>query len=307
VLFEPGLGVGLGGTSVLYSFVRCGQFLQEETLLEDARRIADMINRERIAGDAKLDLLGGSAGAILGLLVFHSVTGEQDLLDKAEMCGQHLLRTRLRSASGFRAWPTLNGQLVTGFSHGAAGIAYALTRLYRATGLEDFREAALEGCAYERDLYDAESGNWPDFRYPATAGKPVFQCSWCHGAPGIALGRLAMLEMLEGTELREDLDRALQTTMRNSVSNLDHLCCGTMGIASILFTAGRSLADAKYTKAARRVAGFVLRRARRDSQYSLGWGHGPYLPSFQQGMSGIGYQFLRMAHPDALPDVLRWN
>jgi lantibiotic modifying enzyme len=32
-----------------------------------------------------------------------------------------------------------------------------------------------------------------------------------------------------------------------------------------------------------------------------------FSPSFFQGTAGIGYQLLRLAHPDALPSVLLWE
>jgi lantibiotic modifying enzyme len=32
-----------------------------------------------------------------------------------------------------------------------------------------------------------------------------------------------------------------------------------------------------------------------------------YQPGFFQGMAGIGYALLRLAHPDLLPSVLLWE
>ena len=58
----------------------------------------------------------------------------------------------------------LKEEMLTGFSHGAAGIAYALLKLHEATGESSFREAALEAEAYETSVFLPEVSNWPDFR-----------------------------------------------------------------------------------------------------------------------------------------------
>src|SRR4029077_3473690 len=104
-------------------------------------------------------------------------------------------------------WPC-NGKLPRcGFAHGAAGIAYALTRLFERTGETRFRDAAEEGVAFEHLHYDREHGNWPLLDAPDLR----FRTSWCNGAPGIALGRLGMLA-LDSDPVRQDLRVALDTT-----------------------------------------------------------------------------------------------
>src|SRR5512135_1831358 len=65
---EMGIGGAAGLGSVVYSLTRLSQWLDEPTLLEDARRAAELITAERIAADQALDIVGGAAGAILGLL-----------------------------------------------------------------------------------------------------------------------------------------------------------------------------------------------------------------------------------------------
>jgi hypothetical protein len=52
--------------------------------------------------------------------------------------------------------------------------------------------------AYERACYDRKRQNWPDYRAAAGAenpGRPTFAVHWCNGAPGIALARLAALQL----------------------------------------------------------------------------------------------------------------
>jgi lantibiotic modifying enzyme len=253
-----------------------------------------------------MGILSGSATTILGLLALYSQSVDQEILELAIACGNHLLNSRVVSDSGYRTWATLDGKLLTGFSHGAAGIAYALLRLYKASEETAFLEAAEEAIAYERSVFIPEQENWPDFRQSFPKDKPVCMCSWCHGAPGIGLARVATLDILDTPEIRQDIEAAITTTLNYGLSDIDHLCCGNMGRVEFLFTAGRKLNRPELVEAAMKLASSVVARAEEKGHY----GYGTILdfhPGFFQGASGIGYQLLRLAYPDQLPSVLLWE
>ncbi len=308
MLFEPGIGAGVGQSSVIYALVRASEFLGEEEWLHHARRFAQMLDSERIASDRKFDLLAGAAGAGLALLALYRATRLPEALDKAVLCGEHLLQHRSESRQGPRAWKTIKKEaLLTGFSHGAAGIAYALLKLYEATGESSFREAALEAEAYETSVFLPEVSNWPDFRNQPTETGYAHMTSWCHGAPGIALSRLAALPILDTPQVREDISHGLQTTRLAGIQDLDTLCCGAMGRVEVFVVAAKMLGDPAHFLAAQKMASALLRRSRQEGKYMLGWKKAPYLASFHQGMAGIGYEFLRLAAPGSLPSLLIWE
>jgi len=70
----------------------------------------------------------------ISYLILYNVSNDPKVLSQASICGWHLLDNRLSSSSDKRTWATLERKLMTGFSHVAAGIAYALLRLHRVTG-----------------------------------------------------------------------------------------------------------------------------------------------------------------------------
>jgi type 2 lantibiotic biosynthesis protein LanM len=306
-LFERGIGAGTGQSSVIYALVRASEFLGEEAWLRHAQRFADMLDAEHIASDRKFDLLAGAAGAALALLALYRATRLPEALDKAVLCGEHLLQNRSVSQQGPRAWKTLREKMLTGFSHGAAGIAYALLRLYEATGETSFRDAALEAEAYESSVFLPEVSNWPDFRDPPGEHGYAHQTAWCHGAPGITLSRLAALPILDTPQVRQDISHGLRTTRLAGTQGLDTVCCGAMGRVETLVVADKELGDPAYLQQARKMASAILRRSREEGSYALGWKKAPYLPAFHQGMSGIGYEFLRLAAPASLPSLLLWE
>jgi type 2 lantibiotic biosynthesis protein LanM len=295
---------GLG--SVAYSLLHVGRLLDEPTLLEDARRIADLITEELVSSDAVLDVIGGAAGAILGLLALYEVSPDRRVLEPAVACGEHILEARTATDPGLHAWVTDGGHRATGFSHGTAGIAYSLLRLHEHTRDPRFREAAEEAIAYEDTRYSPDHHNWVDYR---EQDQPAYQWQWCHGAPGIGLARLGSLAALDTGRVREDIDLAVQTTLEFGVQGVDHPCCGNMGRAELLLSAGRRLARPELVEAARTNAWRVVSRAERRGWFVL---H-PMLPrevdnpGFFQGKAGIGYELLRMARPDLLPSVLLWE
>jgi lantibiotic modifying enzyme len=106
-------------------------------------RFAEMLDPERISPDNYLDLVMGTAGAALAMLAWYRKTNLAESLDKAVLCGEHVLKHRSERPQGPRAWKTVGGRMFTGFSHGSAGISLALLKLYQVTGHSAFREAAV--------------------------------------------------------------------------------------------------------------------------------------------------------------------
>jgi type 2 lantibiotic biosynthesis protein LanM len=300
------IGGAVGSGAMIYVLSHVSQFFHEPTLPDDAKQVASFITPDLIVSIQEFDIISGAAGAILGLLTLHNISADPEVLQKAILCGNHLLNNRITSESGCRAWATSDGKLLTGFSHGAAGIAYALLRLYKASGEIAFLEAAEEAIAYERSVFIPEQENWPDFRQSFPKDKPVCMCSWCHGATGIGLARLGGLDILDTPEIRQDIEAAINTTKQQKLTGIDHLCCGNMGRVEFLLTASRKLSRPDLLEDAMQIASQVVARANQKGHF----GYGPILtfhPGFFQGASGIGYQLLRLAYPDQLPSVLLWE
>jgi lantibiotic modifying enzyme len=195
---------------------------------------------------------------------------------------------------------------LTGFSHGAAGIAYALLRLNAVSGDAGYRKAAIEAIAYEDGLFDARVDNWPDLRQSL---QPAYATNWCHGAPGIGLARLGGLVSLDTACVRADIDAALRATLRLELGTLDHVCCGNLGRIELLLEAGQRLGRSDLVEAARERGQEIVSRAQTIAGLGLDGGLPLQVASsgFFQGLSGIGYQLLRLTWPRTFPSVLLWE
>jgi type 2 lantibiotic biosynthesis protein LanM len=298
-LWARALGVGgaVGLGSMIYSLVRVAELAELPQLRHDARIVTELLTPELIGADTTFDVIDGSAGAILGLLAL-AATGEASALAKAIECGRHLLsvgREKLLPPS----CPTPH---LGGFAHGASGIAYSLQRLAEASRDLAFARAAARWVDAERRLFDARAGNWVDLRF-SKDGVNSFSCNWCHGAVGVGLARLGV-ELVDTAAMHE-IDIALTTTRDHAMGVRDHLCCGNFGRLELLLTAGTKLHRPDLVALARDRAATRLHANRDGFAWVLGTDSDN--PGFFQGISGIGYQLLRLARPHELPSILLWH
>jgi type 2 lantibiotic biosynthesis protein LanM len=298
-----GGAAGLG--SMIYSLVKVSQFLNDKDLLSDAEALVNLITPARISADKDLDVIQGGAGAILSLVTFYEATGNPNALTTAIACGQHLLscQTSVDGAPG--AWVIMGEKPLSGFSHGVAGIAYALLRLYAITSDQAFLNGALEGIEYERTTFSADKENWMDLRQ---LDSPTFLTQWCHGAAGIGLGRLGGLSILDKPDIRKEIEIAVKTTQNHGLQNVDHLCCGNWGRVETLLVAASENNSSDLQQVARQTAANIIARAKHEGGYRLfhNLPNSVFNPSFFQGTSGIGYQMLRLID-GKLPAVLLWQ
>lgn len=288
--------VGIGGS--IYALAVIGRLLDEPRFLDDAHRLVDRIDPAAIERDAFPDVACGSAGLILGLLALGDLVGvpgrcDRTPLEVAELCGDRLLRWSEGGCPGGRS----------GFSHGASGIATALARLARATGRTELAVRALALLAAERPLRDPASRRWRVADTDAFASPGT----WCFGAPGLALARLAALDLTaepaERAALADEVESALLQTAETAPAGPDHLCCGTFGRIETLLLAYRLTGRHDLAEQAASLAAAALDAAEERGGFSI---DGPaFAASLFRGVAGIGLTLVRLAAPhEALPSPL---
>lgn len=303
-----GIGGGVGLGSIIYALAVMSNLLGDKDLLADAHVAAALITNDVIAADRQLDLMGGSAGAILGLLRLYRDTASDDVLALATRCGDHLLRQPRVGSDGRRTWvgEGIDPQGLNGMSHGAAGYAYALASLSEATGRADFSGAASECIAYENFTFDPQRHNWPDLR---AESERHWRSQWCHGAPGIGLARVAMarLDRADTALLTADIRNAVVGVESGWESQIeDTLCCGVMSSVEFLSEAGDAMGRPDLRGLASRRLAQIISAAALRGDYRWSAGPGRFNPGLFKGLAGIGYTALRRVD-NSLPDVLLWQ
>ena len=300
---------GWGG--VIYTLTHLGALWNESELLAQAEEMVGLLP-DLIKQDETFDVIGGAAGCIGGLISLCRYASSDRALAAAFRCGDRLLVQARPMERGIGWTPQFpaTGPLA-GFSHGAAGMAWALLELAALTDEDRFRRAALAAIDYERSLFSAEAGNWPDLREFEPSGRTTkngqagekFTAAWCHGAPGIGLARLRALRYLDDAEIRLEIDAALRTTSKQGFGGNHSLCHGDLGNLELLLEAGRMLVEPQWLAQAGRRAAMILESIDKDG-WLCGIPLGVESPGLMTGLAGIGYGLLRLAEPARVPAVL---
>ncbi|MEU5027774.1 type 2 lanthipeptide synthetase LanM family protein [Streptomyces milbemycinicus] len=268
---------------------------------------------ERALGGTKaFDVVAGSAGGALALLSLIDAGGDPDgrAAALARATARHLVTGAVPGATG-TALTWEHHQIdstrpLTGLAHGTAGIVTALARLHPLAPDEGCAEAVAGGLAYETEVYDAEAGNWPDFRAEAVS---PFRSLWCHGAAGIAMSRLDLIGRPGTAGRDEELAAQAMAALRFDDTGphrligrgSDSMCHGDLGNLELVLLAERS---------GRSEPGGLMRLLgqKLDTAAERGWVCGSptrsETPGLLTGLSGVGHQLLRFACPDQVPSVL---
>jgi type 2 lantibiotic biosynthesis protein LanM len=306
---QIGIGSAEGIGGLIYALTYISKWYNEPSLLDDAEKLAQIITPEMIQHDQQLDVISGSAGAILGLLKLYEYHPKANILSKANHCGRWLCQQQIKDGEYPKAWKTLETAIpLTGFSHGAAGIAYALLRLYDMLQEPNFQLVASNGIEYEKTAFLADVGNWLDFRQEKEDKKSHYMMSWCHGAPGIGLARLGSLSGLNQSQIRQDLETALITTQKSGENAVDHICCGNFGRVDILLQASKVLNRPELLQVAIQQSSKLVAKAELQGNYrTLLDIPNAQNPGLFDGVAGIGYTLLRMSSSNQLPCILLWE
>lgn len=312
---DAAIGAFSGWGSRIYLLAHLSALWHDPALCQEAQEYVELL-ASALEHDRMFDVVGGAAGGIAALLALSSVAPSAQILETALRCGDHLL-AHARSMPTGCGWVIKGEQEpLTGFAHGNAGIALMLLRLWASSGQERFRQSALAALAYERSLFSATEGNWPDLRQASLAKMPgaakqaargeqsyPYITAWCHGAPGIGLARLASLEFVDDPAMRAELETATRTTLAAGFGGNHSLCHGDLGNLDLLLGVAQRFPEPQLRRLLDQLTSALL-----DSIERQGWitgvPQGIETPGLMVGLAGIGYELLRVAMPAQVPSVL---
>ncbi len=286
-----GISGFLGLGSLVYLYTHLAALWHDEDLLKDAEKFLDKIY-PIVEDDQSFDLLTGSAGCILSILPLVAMNPYSKAKNVAIRCANYLVE---KQKNGEPRWMALDFK--RGLSHGFAGVAMALHELGQFIGENRYIKESLKIVEHENLLI--QEGRWTDSHQ--LGGR--CQVSWCHGAPGIALGRLAMYQTKKSDSLQQDIENSLKETRDHYWMSSHCLCHGTLGNIEPLLLAKNHPEFNDYTDGVRDSLNEVLKTIIQDGWQSL-------LPSqtlslgLMTGLSGVGYSLLRFHENDKVPSIL---
>lgn len=244
--------------------------------------------------DLKIDIIGGVAGALrVAVQLFDAYPVEAKAAAKA--CFERL-RDAAEYSDGAAFWPTaIQPHGLTGFSHGSTGIAAALTHYGIASSDAEALELARCALLFEDRTFAADRQTWIDQREGI-----MTSTTWCHGAPGIVLGRLVVRELAGEliAGLSDSIERGLEEMARHGAGGSHCLCHGSIGNALVFRRAGGG-----WQNHARHLAAKTLQEHEGERAYRCGIAEFSETPGLMVGRAGIGLGLLQIAFDDT-PDIL---
>jgi len=297
---------GLTGlASLQYSLITCSHFLNYDGLNNFNEKIFSALIKSLNDVKSSNDFLGGNLSAIPVLVLLAKIHKDEVKLQSIK---ENIKRIVYFIKEDF-LFLKKSENITVGFAHGISGMVYGLLSAF--TLLKDFNliKLALELIQLENSFYDKDINGWLD-RRSKKGVQSNFSLSWCNGVTGITLSRLKSLQLNYHIEIKEDLYNGLHSILDTmNIDCVDHLCCGRAGKLDLLIESYLYFRQDKYLKKALELSKFMIYSANNSSGYHLY----PDLPKniinmgLFQGLSGIGYQYLRVINPYKFKSILYLN
>ncbi|WP_339319383.1 type 2 lanthipeptide synthetase LanM family protein [Paenibacillus sp. FSL R10-2734] len=259
---------------------------------------------ELIPNDTVYDVIGGAAGSLGVILsLYEQAKGNEpyrnELLSLAVAHYEHLRGHSVSRGEEGIVWESKVTVPSTGYSHGNAGIAAYLSRLLAITGDKRIEQTIHQTLAYERSLYTAEHGNWY-----STESKERLSYGWCHGAPGILLGRLLMKKAgYQDKRIDEEINIGINTTIARGFGYNPSLCHGDLGNLQILQYAAQTMQNVELGNRCLYTFQELFEQVL-ATRWNKGIFRGTESMSPLIGIAGFGYSLLKQYAPDNVPNLL---
>lgn len=274
--------------------------------------------------DPGLDVIAGSAGTILYLLHMARELDRPASRELALKAGMRLAELGIPEAGG-RKWRFANTpeakRLMPNFSHGTAGIAYALATLHLETGRKEPLEAALAGARYLQSVANTEGDGCLIFHHePEPDGRNLYYLGWCHGPAGTVRLFYQLARSTKDDAWMGWVRRGTRSIVASGIPekqapgfwNNAGQCCGLAGVADLFLRLYKATGEAEPLAFARRVGETLMAKATPAGE-GLKWVHAEHRvrpdyvyaqTGYMQGAAGIGMLLL---HLDAVEHGREWG
>lgn len=272
---------GLG--SILYLYTQLYKDSKNALHLDKAKIMVEDLIECMNNSELQPDWVGGLAGFLKVLVELYKATTDDFYLKSADQVAKKIDISEIK---------------VGGFAHGYSGILTALDSFAQVAGYTDIiKEKMQQALLKERETFNEQNQVWLDLREGEIQGKHF----WCHGSAGIGINRLNLLNSTIQDELMiDEVIIAVNNILNNKLNN-DSLCHGNYGNIEFLMQFYESnYADKELKRRIRQYKEQLLK----DSNYKiLGLNNMPSVTLFD-GLSGVGYELLRIACPEKVPNIL---
>lgn len=224
------------------------------------------------------DWLSGCSGIIALILNAYECINNPEYIKLANILGKKII-TELE----------FEKIKLVGLGHGCTGISMALIRLYKYIKNKDYLSFALKLLDHERDLIN--SHNYCE------------EAKWCKGSTGMGIGRLDILNYYQDQTLLDEINLCIKN-ISSSMKKGDCLCHGNMGDIELLNSYFEKNEDENIKSMINTKLIDLISMKNKLGKFSI-----RNIPEFMSfdlftGISGIGYELLRLYNPESISNVL---
>ena len=261
------------------------------------------------------DIISGSAGIGLTLLSLGQELRRPELINLAVQAGTDLLARSMPAAHG-RYWLHEIGaeKQYPNFSHGTAGIAYFLLKLYEQTGEKRFMDTAIDGANYLKSIASLNPPTRCLLPHELPEQNDLFYLGWCHGPAGTDRFFYELFAVTSDSQWKTFANAAADSVLHSGIpeketpgywNNLSR-CCGAVAVGEFFLARYRLNKESTDRAFAIRIADYLKNCAQADSG-GLKWiqaenriepDNVQAQTGLMQGAAGIGLYFIHLAELD---------
>jgi len=258
------------------------------------------------------DIISGSAGIGLTLLSLGQELRRPELINLAVQAGIDLLSRSVPTPHG-RYWLHKIGaeKQYPNFSHGTAGIAYFLLKLYEQTGEKRFLDAAIDGANYLNSIASLNPSTRCLLPHELPEQNDLFYLGWCHGPAGTNQFFYELFAVTNDPQWKTFANAAAESLLQSGIpekqtpgywNNISR-CCGAVAIGEFFLARYRLTKAASDRAFAIRIGEYLKSRAATDAS-GLKWiqaenriepDNVQAQTGLMQGAAGIGLYFIHLA------------
>lgn len=318
VEIPSGLYTGIAGIGWLY--LELYRITGEQVYRDKAQAVTAQLLARQVTEDGSYllddsnDIISGAAGTGLFLLRAAEDLKMQRCLTMAGRAGNYLISQAISTPTGLK-WK-INESIPTlypNFSHGTAGVAYFLLRLYEVTGDRRFIMAGLAGAQEMEVIAEIQGkGKSCTWYHHEGDGEDLWYVGWCHGPAGTARLFYELWKVNKLARWLTWVDRSANWLIASGIPNPpkpingywnESICCGTAGVADFLLDLYRTTGKKEYLQAAEKMAAHLVQAASSSGQ-GYRWIQAEHRTApdkkdaqtgYAQGAAGFGLFFLKLS------------
>ena len=286
---KSGILDGVG--SYVYFLILISNILNKNYDNKYLPNILNEINFNKIINNNNMDLIDGNSGLLLSLVRYYEKFKCDSSFEILNEYGMKIFKIIKLN------FDKNKNDFLPGFSHGISGITYALTAFNFYIKNKNINKFILILIKFEnKRFYSNKNKNWINTSKKKKFYHDYNQISWCHGSLGVVLGRTGIYRYTNSQSLKNIVYKDIKNSINSNNLNIKNftLCCGQISCFTLLDNSSESQ---------KKIRMKLKSRFTKDLKSKLNNNIYDFNNSFFNGLSGVGYYYLKIIKNVELPDI----